>query len=117
MLVEASILIAIYAIWIVLLVNVMVSSEEVSLTVATLPFIVTFPVALIVSAILEITLPGVFMADILLIVPDTQLQPQSMVRDRISTIWKQRTAASSNKGISSRLSRVSTCPTVASELK
>jgi len=66
MLVEVSILIAIYAIWIVLLVNVMVSSEEVSLTVATLPFIVTFPVALIVSAILEITVPGVFMADILL---------------------------------------------------
>ena len=66
MLVEASILIAIYAIWIVLLVNVMVSSEEVSLTVATLPFIVTFPVALIVSAILEITVPGVFLADILI---------------------------------------------------
>jgi hypothetical protein len=66
MLVEVSILIAIYAIWIVLLVNVMVSSEEVSLTVATLPFIVTFPVALIVSAILELSVPGVFMADILL---------------------------------------------------
>ena len=66
MLVEASILIAIYAIWIVLLVNVMVSSEEVSLTIATLPFIVTFPVALIVSAILEIAVPGVFLADILL---------------------------------------------------
>ncbi|TFH07140.1 MAG: hypothetical protein E4H14_09195 [Candidatus Thorarchaeota archaeon] len=66
MLVEASILIAIYAIWIVLLVNVMVSSEEISLTIATLPFIVTFPVALIVSAILEITVPGVFLADILL---------------------------------------------------
>ncbi|TFG30935.1 hypothetical protein EU528_07440 [Candidatus Thorarchaeota archaeon] len=66
MLVEASILIAIYAIWIVLLVNVMVSSEEVSLTIATLPFIVTFPVALIVSAIIEITVPGVFLADILL---------------------------------------------------
>lgn len=66
MLVEASILIAIYAIWIVLLVNVMVSSEEISLTIATLPFIVTFPVALIVSAILEITVPGVFLADILI---------------------------------------------------
>jgi len=66
MLVEASILIAIYAIWIVLLVNVMVSSEEVSLTIATLPFIVTFPVALIVSVILEITVPGVFLADILI---------------------------------------------------
>ncbi|MGY5880643.1 MAG: hypothetical protein RTV31_10350 [Candidatus Thorarchaeota archaeon] len=66
MLVEASILIAIYAIWIVLLVNVMVSSEEVSLTIATLPFIVTFPLALLVSAILEITVPGVFLADILI---------------------------------------------------
>jgi len=66
MLAEVAILIAIYAIWIVLLVNVMVSSEEVSLTIATLPFIVTFPVALIVSAILEISVPGVFLADILI---------------------------------------------------
>ncbi len=66
MLFEASILIAIYALWIVILVNVMISSEEISLTIATLPFIVTFPVALIVSAILEITVPGVFMANILL---------------------------------------------------
>ena len=66
MLAEAAILTAIYAIWIVLLVNVMVSSEEISLTIATLPFIVTFPVALIVSAILEITVPGVFLADILI---------------------------------------------------
>ena len=66
MIVEASILIAIYAIWIVLLVNVMVSSEEISLTIATLPFIVTFPLALIVSAILEISVPGAFLADILL---------------------------------------------------
>lgn len=66
MLFEASILIAIYALWIVILVNVMISSEEISLTIATLPFIVTFPVALIISAILEITVPGVLMADILL---------------------------------------------------
>ncbi len=66
MLFEASILIAIYALWIVILVNVMISSEEISLTIATLPFIVTFPVALIVSAILEISVPGVFMANILL---------------------------------------------------
>ncbi len=66
MLFEASILIAIYALWIVILVNVMISSEEISLTIATLPFIVTFPVALIISAILEITVPGVFMANILL---------------------------------------------------
>ena len=54
MLFEASILIAIYALWIVILVNVMISSEEISLTIATLPFIVTFPVALIVSAILVV---------------------------------------------------------------
>ncbi|MCK4568337.1 MAG: hypothetical protein KAU48_13610 [Candidatus Thorarchaeota archaeon] len=66
MLFEASILIAIYALWIVILVNVMISSEEISLTIATLPFIVTFPLALIISAILEITVPGVFMANILL---------------------------------------------------
>ncbi len=66
MLFEASILIAIYALWIVILVNVMISSEEISLTIATLPFIVTFPLALIISAILEITVPGVLMADILL---------------------------------------------------
>ena len=66
MLAETAILIAIYAIWIVLLVNVMVSSEEISLTIATLPFIVTFPVALIVSAILEITVAGVFLADVLI---------------------------------------------------
>lgn len=66
MLFEASILIAIYALWIVILVNVMISSEEISLTIATLPFIVTFPIALIISAILEISVPGVFMADILL---------------------------------------------------
>lgn len=66
MLAEVAILIAIYAVWIVLLVNVMVSSEEVSLTIATLPFIVTFPVALIVSAILEVTVSGAFIANVLL---------------------------------------------------
>lgn len=66
MILEVSLLIAIYAIWIVLLANVMISSEEVSLTIATLPFIVTFPVALILSSILEISVPGVFLADILL---------------------------------------------------
>ena len=66
MLVEASILIAIYAIWIVLLVNVMVSSEEVSLTIATLPFIVTFPIALILAAWIEVQIPGVFLVDVVL---------------------------------------------------
>ncbi len=66
MLVQVSLLVAIYAIWIVLLVNVMVSSEEISLTIATLPFIVTFPIALILAAMIEITVPGVFLADVLL---------------------------------------------------
>jgi hypothetical protein len=66
MILEVSLLIAIYAIWILLLVNVMVSSEEISLTIATLPFIVTFPIALILSAILEVSVPGMFLADILL---------------------------------------------------
>jgi hypothetical protein len=63
---EVALLIAIYAVWIVLLVNVMVSSEEVSLTIATLPFIITFPVALILAASLELILPGIFIADIAL---------------------------------------------------
>jgi hypothetical protein len=66
MIVEVALLVAIYSVWILLLVNVMVSSEEVSLTVATLPFIVTFPVAMIVAASLELVIPGVFLADLLL---------------------------------------------------
>ncbi len=66
MLFEIGILIAIYAIWILTLVNSVVSSEEVSLTVATLPFIVTFPIALLVAASAEIFFPGIFMIDVLL---------------------------------------------------
>ncbi|MGQ4911949.1 MAG: hypothetical protein ACP6KW_07235 [Candidatus Thorarchaeota archaeon] len=66
MIVEVSLLIAIYSVWILLLVNVMVSSEEVSLTIATLPFIITFPVAMILAASLELILPGIFLADIML---------------------------------------------------
>ena len=66
MIVEVAILIAIYSVWIVLLVNVMVSSEEVSLTIATLPFIITFPIAMILAASLELILPGVFLLDIAL---------------------------------------------------
>ena len=66
MLVEVALLIAIYSIWILLLVNAMVSSEEVSLTIATLPFIITFPVALIIAAFLELVVPGLFAADILI---------------------------------------------------
>ena len=66
MIVEVSILVSIYAIWILTLVNSMVSSEEISLTIATLPFIITFPIALILAAILEVTLPGIFMIDVVL---------------------------------------------------
>jgi hypothetical protein len=62
--VEVALLIAIYSVWIVLLVNVMVSSEEVSLTIATLPFIITFPIAMILAASLELILPGIFLADV-----------------------------------------------------
>lgn len=64
MIVETAILTVIYAIWILSLVNSMVSSEEVSLTIATLPFIVTFPIALLLAALLEPEIPGVLMVDI-----------------------------------------------------
>ncbi|MHA1951707.1 MAG: hypothetical protein ACXAAO_02250 [Candidatus Thorarchaeota archaeon] len=66
MMLEVALLVGIYVIWIVLLVNAMVSSEEISLTVATLPFIVTFPVALILAAWTEVYVPGVFIVDIVL---------------------------------------------------
>jgi hypothetical protein len=67
-LVEVSLLTAIYAVWILLLVNAMVSSEEVSLTIATLPFIVTFPIALLLAASAEVFMPGIFVVDIFLTV-------------------------------------------------
>jgi hypothetical protein len=63
---EVALLVGIYAIWLLLLVNIMVSSEEISLTVATLPFIVTFPIALILAAWIEAQIPGVFLADVLI---------------------------------------------------
>jgi hypothetical protein len=63
---EVALLVGIYAIWLLLLVNIMVSSEEISLTVATLPFIVTFPIALIIAAWIEVQFPGVFLADVLI---------------------------------------------------
>ena len=66
MMLQVALLVGIYAIWIVLLVNAMVSSEEISLTVATLPFIVTFPFAFILAAWIEVYVPGVFLADIVL---------------------------------------------------
>ena len=63
---EVALLVGIYAIWLLLLVNIMVSSEEISLTVATLPFIVSFPIALILAAWIEAQIPGVFLADVLI---------------------------------------------------
>ncbi len=66
MLVEAALLTAIYAIWIVVLVNTMISSEEISLTFATIPFIVTVPMSLILAAIVELDIPGTFQVGILL---------------------------------------------------
>jgi hypothetical protein len=68
MIVEVAILTMIYAIWIVVLVNSMVSSEEFSLTIATLPFLVTFPIALLLAAILEPSLPGILLVDIVVTV-------------------------------------------------
>jgi hypothetical protein len=64
MIVEFALLAAIYAIWILTLVNSMVSSEEISLSVATLPFIVTFPFALLLSASAEVWIPGILFIDI-----------------------------------------------------
>ncbi len=66
MIFEVGILVTIYSMWIVTLVNAMVSSEEVSLTIATLPYIVTFPVALIVSAMVDVIISGIFLIDIML---------------------------------------------------
>nr|KXH72570.1 MAG: hypothetical protein AM325_00635 [Candidatus Thorarchaeota archaeon SMTZ1-45] len=66
MILEVALLVGIYAIWLFLLVNTMVSSEEISLTVATLPFIVTFPVAMILAAWIEVQIPGVFLVDVVI---------------------------------------------------
>ncbi|NWF97137.1 MAG: hypothetical protein HXY34_13430 [Candidatus Thorarchaeota archaeon] len=64
MIVEVALLAGVYFIWVVSLVNSMVSSEEVSLTVSTLPFVLTFPLSLVLSAVLEPTLPGAFVVDV-----------------------------------------------------
>ncbi|TXT56968.1 MAG: conserved membrane protein of unknown function [Candidatus Thorarchaeota archaeon] len=66
MIFELALLVAIYSIWTLSLVYSMVASEEVSLTVATLPFIVTFPFGLLISASAEAFMPGIFQIDILL---------------------------------------------------
>lgn len=66
MIIEVSILVVIYTVWILTLVNAMISSEEVSLTIATIPFIISFPLALLLSAIIEIYLPGFFVVNAVL---------------------------------------------------
>jgi hypothetical protein len=63
MIIEISIIVVIYAVWILTLVNAMISSEEVSLTIATIPFIISFPIALLLSAIIEISIPGFFIVN------------------------------------------------------
>ena len=63
MIAEFSILAAVYVVWILSLVYGMVASEEVSLTIATLPFIISFPISLICAASLEAIMPGIFLAD------------------------------------------------------
>ena len=63
MIIEISIIVVIYAVWILTLVNSMISSEEVSLTIATIPFIISFPIALLLSAIIEISIPGFFIVN------------------------------------------------------
>ena len=67
-LIEIAILTVIYSIWIIVLVHSMISSEQISLTVATLPFLITFPIALIIAASLEITIPGIFLVDVVVTV-------------------------------------------------
>jgi hypothetical protein len=67
-LIEIAFLTVIYSIWIIVLVHSMISSEQISLTVATLPFLITFPIALIIAASLEITIPGIFLVDVVVTV-------------------------------------------------
>ena len=64
MILELALLITIYAIWILTLVNSMVSSEQISLTIATLPFIVTFPFALLLSVVVEVFVPGMILINL-----------------------------------------------------
>jgi hypothetical protein len=46
----------------------MISSEEISLTIATLPFIVTFPMAFLLSVVLELYIPNILQVNIMLTV-------------------------------------------------
>lgn len=63
MIAEFSILAAVYIVWMLSLVYVMVASDEVSLTIATLPFILSLPISLICAASLEVIMPGILLAD------------------------------------------------------
>lgn len=65
---EMALLTVIYSIWILSLVYAMVSSEQISLTVATLPFIVTLPFALILAINAEVWMPGLILVDMSLTV-------------------------------------------------
>ena len=63
-LIEVAILTIIYSVWIIVLVHSMISTEQISLTIATLPFLITFPIALLLAASIEITVPGVFLVNL-----------------------------------------------------
>ncbi|MGM0687795.1 MAG: hypothetical protein ACQET3_12550 [Promethearchaeati archaeon] len=63
---ELSILAAVFIVWMLSLVYGMVASDEISLTIATLPFILSLPISLICAASLEVIIPGIFFADFVL---------------------------------------------------
>ena len=64
--IELVFLAGIYTLWLVLLVNMMIACDEISLTIATLPFIVTFPIALLLASLAELYMPHAIIVDILL---------------------------------------------------
>ncbi|MGQ4870352.1 MAG: hypothetical protein ACTSPE_01230 [Candidatus Thorarchaeota archaeon] len=64
--IELVFLAGIYTLWLVLLVNTMIACDEISLTIATLPFIVTFPIALLLASLAELYMPHAIIVDILL---------------------------------------------------
>ena len=64
--IELVFLAGIYTLWLVLLVNAMIACDEISLTIATLPFIVTFPIALLLASLAELYMRHTMIIDILL---------------------------------------------------
>ncbi|MHA1216106.1 MAG: hypothetical protein ACTSPX_02120 [Candidatus Thorarchaeota archaeon] len=64
--IELVFLAGIYTLWLVLLVNAMIACDEISLTIATLPFIVTFPIALLLASLAELYMRRTMIIDILL---------------------------------------------------